>query len=134
MACWKEFGRRFQSDRCFGFSIAICRALQRKTWGACAKGKSFRSDRLQLDMTSACAEELDLRRVYTKKKANQKISPCSHMFIMFTMSNQWTISAFSTSNFQIFPDLLLVACLLPVVRPGAPSSVLVPSSDAVCSQ
>ena len=28
--------------------------------------------------------------------------------------------------------LLLVAFLLPVVRPGAPSSVLAPSSDAPC--
>ena len=34
---------------------------------------------------------------------------------------------FATSSF-----LLLVAFLLLVVRPGAPSSVLAPSSDALC--
>ena len=37
------------------------------------------------------------------------------------------------SNHRIEAFLLLVASLLLVVRPGAPSSVLAPSSDALCS-
>ena len=51
--------------------------------------------------------------------------------IYATASGKWWLVELSS----IFRDcpLLLVASLLLVLRPGAPSSVLAPSSDALCS-
>ena len=39
-----------------------------------------------------------------------------------------------SDGLHLIASLLLVASLFLVVRPGAPSSVLAPSSDALCSE